>query len=254
MSLTRSLLMTAGLFAAAGSAGAETKEVVFFGYAYDADSGEYLYTERHQQRMEGRRWIEGSIDYLDAEGESLGRKEMDFRANPYIPEYSLELASGYAEGIRDVGDKRAVMWKRPAGGGSEETETLKVRDAMAADSGFHSLIYDNLDAILDGETKKFRFAVAGNLSDYSFRVRKTGETDFEGRSAALLKVEAATLLRLIAPSLQLTYDPENGRLLEYRGLSNVHDPATGEPFEDVRISYYSEPPEDATGVPEEAYE
>lgn len=253
MSLTRSLLMTAGLFAAA-AVGAETDEAVFFGYAFDADSGEYLYTERHRQRLQGRRWIEGSIDYFDAEGEKLGRKEMDFRANPYIPEYTLRLESGYAEGIRDVGEERAVMWKRSAGADSEETETLEIQESMAADSGFHSLIYDNLEAILNGETRKFRFAVAGNLADYSFRVRKIGETKFEGRPAALLKVEAATLLRLIAPSLQLTYDPENGQLLEYRGLSNVHDPATGKPFEDVRISYYSEPPEEATGVPEEAYE
>lgn len=248
-----SLLMAAGLVAT-GLAHAEMQDAVFFGYAFDAESGEYLYTERHEQRVKDGRWIAGSIEYFDAQGEKLGRKEMDFRANPYIPEYTLELESGYAEGIRDVGESRATMWKRPAGTDNEQTEVLDVQDAMAADSGFHSLIYDNLDAILEGETKKFRMAVAGNLSDYSFRVRKIGETEFQGREAALLKVEAATLLRFIAPSLQLTYAPDSGQLLEYKGLSNVHDPATGEPFEDVRISYFSEPPEGATGVPEEAYE
>lgn len=252
---TISTLMTgAALLAGAGAASGDDHEAVFFGYAYDIDSGSYLYTERHQQRLEGQRWVGGRIDYFDADGERLGHKEIDFRANPYVPEYTLSLESGYREGIRDIDGEQATMWRREAGADNEETASLRLRDAMAADSGFHSLIYDNLDAILNGETKRFRMAVAGNLNDYSFRVRSIGETEFEGRPAALLKVDAATLLRLVAPSLELVYDPEDGRLLEYRGLSNVHDPATGKPYEDVRISFFSSPPEDASGVPEGAYE
>lgn len=255
MRLTASFLMAAGLLSAAGAcAESGSDSTVFYGYAFDAETGEYLYTERHRQQLDGRRWVAGTIDYIDANGNELGRKELDFHGDRYVPAYTFELASGYAEGIRDVGDGSATLWQRDAGASTEETESIELRDAMAADSGFHSLIYDNLDALLAGETKKFRLAVAGNLNDYSFRVFKEGETQFEGRQVALLKVEAATLLRLVAPSLQLTYDPESGQLLEYIGLSNVHDPATGEPFEKVRISYYSEPPDSATGVPGEAYE
>ena len=250
MQLARHLLMAAGLFS--GVAAAADEPVVFYGYAYDGESGEYLYTERHEQVLKDGRWQKGSIVYYDTEGEELGRKEMDFSVNPYIPAYTLELASGYREGIRDVDGETATLWRRKVDE-DEGTEGIDVEEEMAADSGFHSLIYDNLDSILDGETRKFRFAVAGNLDDYSFRVRKIGEATFEGEPAARLKVEAATLLRLIAPSLELIYDPEDGRLLQYRGLSNIHDPATGKPFEDVRIAYYSTPPEDARGVPEGAY-
>jgi hypothetical protein len=158
------------------------------------------------------------------------------------------------EGIRDVTDETATLFRKKVGAEAAESDTIEIEGRMAADSGFHSLIYDNLDDILDGSTEKFRFAVAGNLDDYSFRVRKVGDTTFEGDPAAVLKVEAATLLRLIAPSLELVYSPADGRLLEYRGLSNVHDPATGKPYENVRISYFSAPPDDAEGVPEAAYQ
>ncbi len=250
MQFPRHLLMLASLVSGAAMAG---DDVVFYGYAFDNESGEYLYTEKHSQVFENGRWLRGSIVYYDTSGAVVGRKSMDFSKNPYIPEFRLELASGYVEGIRDVTDEEATLFRVPAGQESEETATVDIEGRMAADSGFHSLIYDNLDDILDGSTEKFRFAVAGNLDDYSFRVRKVGETTFEGDPAAVLKVEAATLLRLIAPSLELIYSPADGRLLEYRGLSNVHDPATGKPYENVRISYYSTPPEDAEGVPEAAY-
>lgn len=251
MRFPRHLLMLATLVSGTAMAG---ENVVFYGYAFDNESGAYLYTEKHSQKFEDGRWVSGSIVYYDATGTVVGRKSMDFTNNPYIPEFRLELASGYVEGIRDVTEDEATLFKKPAGQESEETATVDVEGRMAADSGFHSLIYDNLDDILDGDTEKFRFAVAGNLDDYSFRVRKVGETTFEGDPAAVLKVEAATLLRLIAPSLELVYSPADGRLLEYRGLSNVHDPATGKPYENVRISYYSKPPEAATGVPEGAYQ
>jgi hypothetical protein len=243
----RSLVVAAAMVGIAGVAMAE-EPVVMYGYAYDLSSGDYLYTERHEQRLVGERWMGGTITYYDINGEQIGFKEMDFASNPYIPVYKLELSSGYVEGISEVSDE-VVMFKQDGAGASRQSKRVAVRDDMAADSGFHTRIRDSLDEILAGQTVNFRFAVAGNLDTFRFRVRRTGETRFEGRDAVTLRVEAATLLRLVAPSLELIYDPENGQLLEYRGISNIHDPATGKPYNDVRIAYLSEPPEEARKAP-----
>jgi hypothetical protein len=50
---------------------------------------------------------------------------------------------------------------------------------------------------------------------------------------------------LIAPALDLLYDPSTRRLLEYRGVSNILDPATGKVYKKVRISYSAKPPAEA---------
>lgn len=240
------LLMAAGLFSGAALA---DEPVVFYGFAYSGDRGEYLYTERHEQNLKDGLWERGSITYFDPDGREIASKTLDFRKNPYVPIFHLKLASGYEEGISAIEAGRVTMFRKDVGSDARETETVRLRDDMAADSGFHSLIYENLDAIVDGDTRKFRFAVAGNLDTFSFRVRKTGDTTFDGEPAVVLTVEAATLLRFVAPSLELVYDPEAGRLLEYRGLSNLHDPDTGKPYPNVRISYAREVPDAALQAP-----
>lgn len=223
---------------------------VFYGFARDLDSGAYLYTERHEQVLRDGRWVRGSIVYFDRDGKEIGRKELDFTEHPYVPVYHLELASGYEEGIESLADGQIRMFRRDAGAEARETGSTRLRDDHAADSGFHSLIYDHLDDIIEGSNRNFRFTVAGNLGTYRFRVRKSGETTFEGEPAVVLTAEPSTLLRLVAPSLELLYSPEDRRLLEYRGISNVHDPDTGKPYPNARISYSRDVPDEARKVPE----
>ena len=52
-----------------------------------------------------------------------------------------------------------------------------------------------------------------------------------------------------APDFVLLYDPQQRRLLEYRGISNLHDPRTREAYS-VRIVYPSVPPADVPALPE----
>ena len=59
-----------------------------------------------------------------------------------------------------------------------------------------------------------------------------------------LRVEPDSLLRLLVDPLRLSYDVGNHHLLEYVGVSNIHDPATGSAY-NVRIIYPSQAPPDA---------
>lgn len=214
----------------------------FYGYAFDLESDQYLYTEVHEQVIEDGVWKSGTIHYVGPDGSPMGKKTMDFAGNPSVPVYRLDLPyADYAEGISSVGDEVA-MFKINEGKRSEKT--LKAGDDLAADSGFHSQIRDNFKALMDGETVKIRLAVAGNLDSYRFRIRKTGEADFDGKPAVQFTIELDSLLRLLVDDLQVTYEPEERRLVEYRGISNVHSPDTGKPF-NARIVYPDEAPEGA---------
>jgi len=237
--------------ALAGPSLAQDGEHTFRGYAYDLESGKFLYTEIHKQVIAGDRWLGGTIDYYAPDGSQIGHKSLDFKQDPYVPVFRLDLniGGGYMEGITAVGAERIELQKKGYGTNRVRTESIERRGAMAADSGFHSFLRDRFADLVAGKTVPFTFAVAGELDSYKFRARRVEDGTFEGKPAMHFKVEASTLLRFVAPHLEVLYEPGQRKLLEYRGISNVHDPRTFEPYT-VRITYPSTRPADAPPLPE----
>ncbi|HUS23424.1 MAG TPA: hypothetical protein VM369_00625 [Candidatus Binatia bacterium] len=227
----------------AASAAAQPSVLRFQGYARDLDTGKYLYTEVHEQNLDGERWLGGRIDYYDAAGDLLGRKMLDFPKDPFVPLYRMDLVQeGYAEGIRSL--QGGVTLVRQLPGRAAETKTVPLRAPMTADSGIHMFLRSVFDRLMHGDTVPFRIAVPGSLDSFAFRARRLGDSTFEGRPAVVIRLEPDSLFRLLAAPLDLTYGPAERKLVEYRGVSNVHDPRTGHPY-NVRISYESKPPADA---------
>ena len=232
------------LLFAAGAASADPQIERFYGYGYDLQTGKYLYTEVYREDIDQGHWLSGHTSYYDVDGKRLGEKTLNFAADPYVPVYTLTLPGvGYSEGISKVSPDGVEMFKESRDKGRQTGRVDKVVP-MAADSGFHSYLYDHMPELVAGKTLKFTFAAAGQLDSYSFRARKIGDTQFEGKPAIQLKVEPDSLLRLLVDPLILTYDPQSRHLLEYRGISNVINPATGKPY-NIRMSYFSKPPDDA---------
>ncbi|WP_020648989.1 hypothetical protein [Solimonas variicoloris] len=230
------------------TAAAGPQPLKFYGYAYDLGSNRYLYTEVHDQRVDGERWLGGTIAYYAADGTRLGRKTLDFSQDPYVPVYRFEMdASGYLEAIFRV-DERVYM-RRRLRRGEELKETAVPRLAsMCADSGFHALIRARFDELMSGRALHLQLAAAGSLDSYKFVVRRVDDGLFEGRAAVRLRVEPDSVLRWFVAPLELRYAPAQRRLLEYRGLSNIPDPASGR-RRDVRIAYYAKPPNDVPVLP-----
>lgn len=227
----------------AATAAAEPVDYRFRGYAYDLKTGAYRYTEVHHQKVDGFRWLEGTIDYFDPKGVKIAAKTLDLNKDPQIPIFKLEIfKEGYVEAITDVQADRYTMLKTVDG--KTKTRVIRKTPGMGADSGFHSAIVANFERLQGGETLRFDFGVAGQLDTYSFRCRKVGDTTFEGKPAIRLLVEPDSLLRLLVDRLDLTYDVKTRNLLEYRGVSNMHDERTNEAY-NVRIVYTDEPPKDA---------
>lgn len=248
----RSILAVA-LALGAGAACAAEGTHTFRGYAYELEGNAFLYTEVHRQVIDGDRWLGGTIDYYGPDGARLGHKSLDFSQDPYVPLYRLDLTArgGYMEGITALTADRVEMEKRGYGAGEPRTASVPRRGTMVADSGFHSFLRDRFADLTAGKVVPFTFVVSGYLDTFKFRARRIEDRAFEGKPAVQLKVESSTWLRLLADPLYVLYDPVDRRLLEYRGISNLHDPKTGKAWT-VRIVYPSMPPADAPTLPADA--
>lgn len=246
--MKKHLLALIGLAASTIAAGADGTHR-FYGYAYDLASNKYLYTETHEQKIAGGKWLGGSITYTAPDGSALGKKTLDFSQDGVMPVYRLDLVKdGYMEALTDARGP-ILLARRSKTGEQVETKTLRKEGLMTADSGFHSFIIEHFKALMNGETVKFRFIAAGKLDSFKFRGKRVADTTFEGKPAVHFKVEPDSFLRLLAGPLEMTYDAQSKKLLEYRGISNIHDPATGEAYKAVRIAYYSVAPADAPKLP-----
>lgn len=223
----------------------------FRGYAYDLDSNKFLYTEIHKQVLAGDRWLGGTIDYYGADGRQIGHKTLDFSKDSYVPVYRLDLSTGggYMEGVTAVTAESVDMQKKGYGTDKVRTASVRHADPMVADSGFHSFLRDRFADLVAGKTVKFTFAVSGELDRFKFRARRITDGTFEGKPGVRFLVEPDTLLRLLADPLEIMYEPSQRRMLEYRGVSNLHDPRTFEAYR-VRIIYPSSRPADAPRLPE----
>lgn len=245
----RRLIAASILFAVSLSAAAAPSETLrFYGYAYDLKSNAYLYTEVHEQKAVGERWTGGVITYYWPDGSRMGRKTLDFGKDEFVPLFKLDQDYGYSEGISAAGES-LELFRQKSRTDKVERESVGRKDNMAADSGFHSFLRAHFPQLMQGEIVPLVLAVPGDLDTYKFRGRKVADVQFEGKPAVQIRVEAdSALVRMVAPSLELVYEPRERKLLEYRGPSNIHNPKTGDIY-NVRIAYYSTPPADAPKLP-----
>jgi hypothetical protein len=242
--LTR--LRLAACVTALGLSATETVQAeTMLGFARDAASQRFLYTEVHEFNRNGEGEVQtATTRYYDAQGKELGRKSLDYRGNRFIPIYKLEMpAQRYSEGISSNADPVA-MFKQDQG---KDTRKSLPRDGAleAADSGFNHLLLDQLPQLRKGETVSFKLIVAGNADRYRFRARKLADVKVEQEAGIQLRVEPDSLLRLLVDPIEIVYDTKGTRLLSYVGVSNIIDPTTGQVHKKVSISYVGPPPPEA---------
>lgn len=245
MKLLKPLLLASATLAA-GAGHAQTNE--FVGYGYDLKTDEFRYTEHHTQTLKDGKVVDWQVDYRDPEGGLIATKWLKPGNNPAVPEYELSVkTNGYVEGIRRIDDNSIELKRQKPGEESAETTIISHDETACADSGFDAFLRQNWERALSGKKLKFDFIAAGRLADYGFKAKRMDDTSFEGKPAVRFEVSLASFLGVFVDSLELTYDPDSKKLLEYRGIGNM--PGDDNKVYPVRVSYYSERPGDLPPAP-----
>lgn len=214
---------------------AEVRQRQFIGRATHAETGRWLYNEEHRQVLREGRWSGGTIRYVSPTGELLAEKTLDFSQDRFIPlARTVFKATGVEERITRIDAKSVTM--ETVREGRTKTREVERSPVMAADSGFHAFIQSRLDELVAGQTLQLAFGVISQHSSFKFRIRRTALRTVGAQQQVVMVAEPDSLLRMLVDPLDLVYDAKTRDLLEYNGLSNLDDPATGKPPK-VRIVY-----------------
>jgi len=199
----------------------------FTGTARDRD-GAVLYREEHVVELEAGRPRSAVTVYRDPAGEPIAELRTDFSADPFAPSYTFDdLRTGATEAV-SVGEREVRLEARG------RSRTVARPAHLATGQGLDRLVRDRLEALARGESLRVDYAVPGRLDTYEFRVQARRADGDRVR----VRVELASfLLRLVAPDLDVEYDRDSGRLLRYRGASNLSFGEGDNPQVEITYAY-----------------
>jgi hypothetical protein len=208
----------------------------FQGLAYDRKSGDFLYTEEHEQSWDGARLVSARVTYRAPDGQVMATKTLDFANGVEKPSFRMDdVRDGYVEGVT-VGASEIALFQRDNARSELERSTMATPARLVVDAGFNYYLRSHWEALARGETLEFDFAAPTRLDTFRFQARRTGEKLVGARPAMVVAVELATpLVRWLLDPITLAYDTETRELLEWEGISNIDDDQD-KPF-DARIVF-----------------
>ena len=199
----------------------------FTGTARGRD-GAVLYLEEHEVKLDAGRPRSAVTLYRDPAGEPIAELRTDFSADPFAPSYTFrDFRTGATEAV--TVNEREIHLEAHG-----RSRTLARPAHLATGQGLDRLVREHLAEIARGAALRVAYAIPSRLDAYEFRVqahRADGDR-------VHVRVELASfVLRLFAPELDVDYDRDSGRLLRYRGASNLSFGEGDNPQVEITYAY-----------------
>ena len=166
------------------------------GTAYDRNSGNFLYTERHFCSADS---LSCKVEYRDSFGAMIAEKKLD---------YSLSLI-GPALVINDY--RLALELSVPA---SE-------REDMVIDAGFDNFVRSKWDELISGNDVQFPFLGVGFDKPIYMRAFREKPANCNDDKVCLSIGLNSWLLGMLVDPIELSYSRESRKLLWFSGISNI---------------------------------
>ena len=211
------------LAAACASAAAAPEPRSRVGRAYDPQTRELLYSERHTETLVDGRVVTDHVRYVDTQGRVFGEKRLDFSGNPYVPSFDLEdRRHGHLESVRRVSPTEIEVRYRERYADTVSEARLTLPPDSVVDAGFDRFIERNWEELTAGETRTYPFLVPSRLEFLGFRIRRSDDGADPAEVRFAIEIDSL-LLRLLVPAMEVVYDRGTRRLLRYDGVSNLLD-------------------------------
>lgn len=202
-----------------------TETCICTGVAKRQDDGQLHARSREVQKWSGGRLVSAITTWTDASGKTIARQSERHGEAGFVPEARYEdLRTG------------VLMETGPAAGGKARLAFREGKDAkiegkivdpdgkavgMGGLDPFIRASWADIDA---GKSVEFAMLAPSRLEWYRFRLRRLGDAQQGGRRVVRVAVEPRNaLIRTLAGDLVLTWDPQAGHTVAFRGRDSVDD-------------------------------
>ena len=195
-----------------------------------------IYLERHEVTMRDDEIALAKTTYTRPDGEIIATLTSDFSQSVTNAQHEfVDLRDGRRYGVRwDHGT--AIMWDKRPKDSAERTVTIDKDFAqgklVVGGQGLHYYMRTRIKELAKKELP-IAILIPGKLDWYSFLVTSVGNE--HGLNKFVIKAQSA-FLRIFAPKLEVWYK-DDGTLMKYRGLSNLHDDKGGNQQVEINYSY-----------------
>lgn len=197
------------------------------GTAYSVAEGRVAYRELHYAAP-GQTGLSSRVDYLDAGGQVIVSKQLDFSRSATAPAIDqIDLRTQTRVFTRYEEERLHAGYQRDADS-PLRTDTLRPSPDLIVDAGFDPYVRSQWDTLTAGRTVTASFFVPSRLDTITVSIAPVAREEcaqVQGDVLCLL-VKPAGLLRVVSwfvDPLRLAYDMKERRLLMFRGLSNLLD-------------------------------
>lgn len=194
--------------------------VGLIGTATDLKSGKIVYIEKHRITNDENgfnRLIQ--TDYLRPDGQTFATIKSDFSKDLYLPlvEFKDERFQ-ITETMTFEKEARKIILTKTEKGKDVERKEFTVEENFVVGQGFNNYIKTHFD--LPPESKvKINFVVLTRMNYYKFDIQQQKLVS-ENRKTFFL-VAGNFIFKLFSHPIEVTYETQSGRLLTYKGLSNI---------------------------------
>lgn len=188
------------------------------GEAYDTDSKELLYVEKH-------RYVEGNkheVKYYNADGELFAEKLLSYGQYEQAPafEQTNDLRGEWIK-VTDNGDKLKVEYRE-----KEDSvvfdKSIKVNDHLLVDAGFDRYVKMHWDALMSNQKMEIDYLVPSRLTTVGFEVGRVDCLAGTREGAVCFAIEPTSwFVSLAVDPITVAYDSDSRNLLRFNGRGNI---------------------------------
>ncbi len=199
--------------------GHSTNILEFEGRAYDAETEQFLYLEKHTITLDKEgNYASSSVQYLDEKGDVFASKSVSYEASLIAPSFTF--FDYRTDRQISVQNKVGSIKLTSKTGLIETIKNVDVEKAsgLVVDAGFDRFIYENWENLLKNKDISFAFLTISRALLVSIDVREKSRTN---DSVVYLVEPSNFLLSLLVDPIELTYNIESQRLTRFQGLTNI---------------------------------
>jgi hypothetical protein len=203
------------------------KKALFVGYAYSLVDKTLLYSEHHSISTDkNKQRLSSRVQYKSPEGILIADKTLQYDEQGYFPSFNfVDLRTRNILNVA-AGDTRIEITHTQGSSGSEIEVVEAIPDSvMIADAGFDVFMMKNWQALVAGEAQVVEFLAPTRNMFVTFKIEQTFLNDsVVGFSLA----PDNFFISLLVDTIYLEYDLLSGRILSYKGLTNIEEVVNGD--------------------------